>query len=123
MSKILLIEDDASLGPALKKSLENEGHEITLCTNLTSARENKYSDYELILLDWMLPDGQGIDLLKEIQNSTPVIMLTARADLIDKVLGLEGGANDYITKPFEPRELLARIRVQLRNTSPQKQEK
>jgi DNA-binding response OmpR family regulator len=65
----------------------------------------------------MLPDGQGIDLLRELRNKknmTPVIILTAKADLIDKVLGLETGANDYLTKPFEPRELLARIHVQER---------
>ena len=65
----------------------------------------------------MLPDGEGIDYLKEIKGETPIIMLTARADLIDKVLGLEGGASDYLTKPFEPRELIARIRVQLRSAS------
>ena len=114
MKKILLVEDDASLGPALKKSLEGEGYELDLATSLTSAKTRALGQYDLILLDWMLPDGQGIDLLKEIKDKTPVIMLTARTDLIDKVLGLESGASDYLTKPFEPRELLARIRVQLR---------
>ncbi len=114
MKKILLIEDDASLGPALLKSLSQEGYLITLAPSLSKAREEKISDYDLVLLDWMLPDGQGIDLLKDVPNEVPTIMLTARTDLIDKVLGLESGANDYITKPFEPRELLARIRVQLR---------
>jgi len=114
MNKILLVEDDQSLGPALKKTLEAQSYHVQLCPNLALARENNYSDYDLILLDWMLPDGQGIDLLKDIDGKVPVIMLTARADLIDKVLGLESGANDYLTKPFESRELLARIRVQLR---------
>lgn len=115
MIKILLVEDDNSLGPMIKQTLEKESYQITLCQNLSLARENDYSKFDLILLDWMLPDGQGIDLLKEINKQAPVIMLTARTDLIDKVIGLESGANDYITKPFEPRELLARIRVQLRN--------
>jgi DNA-binding response OmpR family regulator len=114
MSSILLIEDDESLGPALKKSLETEGYSVKLCQTLKSAKEEEIKSYSLVLLDWMLPDGQGIDLLKEIGHIVPTIMLTARADLIDKIIGLEGGASDYINKPFEPRELLARIRVQLR---------
>lgn len=120
MNKILLVEDDSSLGPAIQNTLRSEGYEVKLCPSLNCAREVLKENHSLILLDWMLPDGQGIDLLKDIQNQVPVIMLTARADLIDKVLGLESGANDYITKPFEPRELLARIRVQLRNYSSQK---
>ncbi len=114
MKKILLVEDDKSLGPTLKETLIREGYEVKLCENLNEARTQKFSDFSLILLDWMLPDGQGVDLLKDINHIVPVIMLTARTDLIDKVLGLESGANDYVTKPFEPRELLARIRVQLR---------
>ena len=84
------------------------------------------NDYDIIILDWMLPDGNGIDFLKELRQAqflAPVIMLTAKTELIDKILGLESGANDYITKPFEPRELLARIRVQLRNISTNIQKK
>ena len=115
MNKILLIEDDSSLGPAIKSTLTQEGYQVDLSENLEKARVSLKEEYDLVLLDWMLPDGQGVDLLKEINFKVPVIMLTARADLIDKVLGLESGANDYITKPFEPRELLARIRVQLRD--------
>jgi len=114
VEKILLVEDDKSLGPALAQSLKSEGYDVTLCETLTLAKESKFSEYSLILLDWMLPDGQGIDLLKIVNNQAPVIMLTARTDLIDKVLGLESGASDFITKPFEPRELISRIRVQLR---------
>ncbi|MAX67852.1 MAG: response regulator transcription factor [Bacteriovoracaceae bacterium] len=115
MTKILLIEDDHSLGPTLKKTLGQEGYEVKLCKNIAEAQEEDFQDYSLVLLDWMLPDGQGIDLLKHI-SGPPIIMLTARTDVIDKVLGLETGADDYITKPFEPRELLARIRVQLRKS-------
>lgn len=119
MSKILLVEDDDSLGTSLKGYLTDEGHEVTWAQSLEIAREKK-GDEEIVILDWMLPDGQGIDFLKEIRNdgkTIPVIMLTARDDLIDKVIGLESGANDYMTKPFEPRELIARIRVQLRDHS------
>jgi DNA-binding response OmpR family regulator len=115
--KILIVEDDENLGISLKKFFMNEGHIVTWVDTLEKARAENTKDYSLAVLDWMLPDGQGIDFLREIRKSntiTPVIMLTARTELIDKVLGLETGANDYLTKPFEPRELLARARVQLR---------
>ncbi len=118
MAKILLVEDDVNLGASLEKYLRGEGQVVLWAKNLATARELHKESPSLIILDWMLPDGQGIDFLREKQarhDSTPVIMLTAKTDLIDKVLGLESGANDYLTKPFEPRELLARIRVQERN--------
>lgn len=117
MSKILIVEDDQNLGLSLKKFFEDEGHTTTLATSIAEA-ENKLDNlFEIIILDWMLPDGQGIDFLKKIrpQIQIPVIMLTARTELIDKIVGLENGANDYMTKPFEPRELMARVRVQLRD--------
>ena len=118
MSKILMVEDDDTLGSSLKRFLQDEGHEVTWSKSLGDASsEGLKSEPELVILDWMLPDGQGIDFLREIRSSNkglPVIMLTARTEVIDKVLGLESGANDYLTKPFEPRELIARIRVQLR---------
>jgi DNA-binding response OmpR family regulator len=120
MKNILLVEDDENLGDSLKKYLQNEGYKITLARNLSEGRTLKEEKNDLIILDWMLPDGQGIDFLKELRkekNPTPIIMLTARTEVIDKVLGLESGANDYLTKPFEPRELIARIRVQLRQES------
>lgn len=118
MPRILLVEDDFNLGNSIKETLGKEGFDIKLVDSLEMARQEDPHNYNIILLDWMLPDGQGIDLLRELraqQVTQPVIMLTARADLIDKVLGLESGANDYVTKPFEPRELVARIRVQLRD--------
>jgi len=117
MSKLLLIEDDKILGDSLQECLQNEGFEVDLANSLERGREHLKNSYDLLILDWMLPDGQGIELLRELagQKSTPpVIMLTARSDLIDRVLGLEMGASDYVTKPFETRELVARIRVQLR---------
>ncbi len=121
MEKILLTEDDSSLGNSLSVHLKSEGFDVIWVQNLQDTtqalNDNKIN---LLILDWMLPDGQGIDYLKSLrqtQKSLPVIMLTARAELIDKIVGLESGANDYITKPFEPRELIARIRVQLRDKS------
>tara|TARA_R110002072_G_scaffold64203_3_gene159467 strand:+ start:77146 stop:77817 length:672 start_codon:yes stop_codon:yes gene_type:complete len=120
MIECLIVEDDRTLGDSLKKYLEGEGYKVSLCENLESARQQKFDKLEFVILDWMLPDGQGIDFLREVRQkdtNIPVIMLTARTEVVDKVLGLESGANDYITKPFEPRELMARIRVQLRNKS------
>jgi DNA-binding response OmpR family regulator len=118
MDKVLVVEDDENLGAGLTKFLSDEGYAVTHCKNLTDARKKfENNTFDISVLDWMLPDGQGIDFLNEIRTNSkshPVIMLTARTDLIDKVIGLEAGANDYITKPFEPRELIARIRVQLR---------
>ncbi len=118
MIDILLIEDDSNLGVSLKNYLEGEGYTLKLLTTLKEAYELDLSNFKIIILDWMLPDGQGLDFLKKIRQNIipiPVIMLTARAELIDKVIALESGANDYLTKPFEPRELVARIRVQLRD--------
>jgi len=118
MNDILLIEDDSNLGVSLKNYLEGEGYTLKLLTTLKEAQELDLSNFKIIILDWMLPDGQGLDFLKKIRQNIipiPVIMLTARAELIDKVIALESGANDYLTKPFEPRELVARIRVQLRD--------
>lgn len=117
MTPLLLIEDDLPLGKSVSEMLKAEGFDVTWSQNLAEARANKEKEYQLIILDWMLPDGQGIDFLRDFRKDnthTPVIMLTARTELVDKVLGLETGANDYLTKPFEPRELVARIRVQLR---------
>lgn len=118
--KVLLVEDDVNLGPSIQKYLQGEGMEPRLVNNLGDAREQTIDDFDIVILDWMLPDGQGIDFLRDTRknNSTiPFIILTARTELVDKILGLETGANDYMTKPFEPRELAARIRVQLREAN------
>jgi DNA-binding response OmpR family regulator len=116
--RVLLVEDDPALGKSVPRFLEGEGFEVRLAANLEQARrELGVFAPEVVVLDWMLPDGQGIDFLKGMRgwgSRAPVILVTARAELVDKVLGLESGANDYVTKPFEPRELVARIRVQLR---------
>jgi DNA-binding response OmpR family regulator len=117
MENLMLIEDDLNLGASLQQFLKDEGYAVVWVKTLFEAEQKLHPDLKLIILDWKLPDGQGIDLLKDLRdkkNFIPVIMLTARTELIDKVIGLESGAHDYMTKPFEPRELLARIRVQLR---------
>jgi DNA-binding response OmpR family regulator len=116
--KIFLIEDDRNLSDSLKQYLERELYHVTTADTYAEATQKNPQLFDLIILDWNLTDGQGLDLLKSWRLKglkTPTIFLTAKADLTDKVLSLESGASDYITKPFEPRELLARIRVQLRN--------
>jgi DNA-binding response OmpR family regulator len=117
MARLLLVEDDESLQQSLTDYLKREGYQVELAPDLKAAEEKCRDQMDLVILDWMLPDGQGIDLLTGIRKNgqqIPVIFLTARSELIDKVLALEMGANDYLTKPFEPRELLARVRAQLR---------
>jgi DNA-binding response OmpR family regulator len=119
MKSILLVEDDKNLSDSLTLYLKNEGFSVESVRTLAEARLKLKNDPPLVILDWMLPDGQGIDLLKELHQQSPqipIILLTSRTELVDKVVGLESGASDYLTKPFEPRELCARIRVQLRKT-------
>jgi DNA-binding response OmpR family regulator len=119
MSRILVVEDDVHVAASLETLLVNEGHEVTLAKTIAEAHRLLDSSIELVLLDWMLPDGQGVDALKEWRKKTnvPVIFVTARADVVDRVVGLEIGADDYVTKPFEGRELLARIKARLRGKS------
>lgn len=117
MPKILLVEDEVNVRAALCDYLTQQQLEVVEASSFKEAQLRISQNPDLILLDWMLKDGQGIELLREWRKkgiNTPCIMLTARTDLVDKIVGLELGANDYLTKPFEPRELLARIHVQLR---------
>jgi two-component system response regulator RegX3 len=115
--RILLIEDEESISEPLARALERDGFEVetaeTAAGGLAAFRERVP---ELVLLDVMLPDGDGRDVLREIRSTsrTPVVMLTARGDELDRVLGLELGADDYVTKPFSAAELAARIRAVLR---------
>ena len=123
MTKILIVEDELSIRIPLVEYLKKEGFEILTADTLAEAEKKLSENPSLVLLDWMLPDGQGIELLRNWRQRgllIPTILLTARTELIDKVVGLELGANDYLTKPFEPRELVARIRVQLRQISGQR---
>jgi len=115
--KILLVDDEPTLCENLSRFLHSEGFQVVEATGLSEAKDMDLKDVQLILLDWMLQDGSGLDLLRWWRSQgvqLPVIFLTAKVDVVDKVLGLESGSNDYVTKPFDPRELLARIRVHLR---------
>jgi DNA-binding response OmpR family regulator len=116
MSRILVVEDDVHVAASLEALLQHEGHHVTIARTIADAHRLLDSSIELVLLDWMLPDGQGVDALKVWRHKTdvPVIFVTARADVVDRVVGLEIGADDYVTKPFEGRELLARIKARLR---------
>lgn len=117
MTHLLVVEDDPSIAMPLMTYLLSRGFRAVHAPSLAEAtRQIAENAFDAIILDWALPDGDGVAWLRTRKGSTPVIMLTARADLIDKVLGLEGGANDYLTKPFEPRELEARIHAQIRSS-------
>lgn len=119
MSTILIVEDEAQVAASLRELLEREGYAVHLAGSVAEARRalaNAALGLDAMLLDWRLPDGEGIDLLKELRRTSelPVLMVTARVEVIDRVLGLEIGADDYVTKPVEPRELLARLKARLR---------
>lgn len=120
MPKILIVEDEPSMRLGLKDNLEYESYEVEIAEDGQVGLEKIHSSkYDLILLDVMLPKISGFDVCKTLRkegNTTPVILLTAKGEEIDKVLGLELGADDYITKPFSLRELLARIKAVLRRS-------
>lgn len=119
---ILLIDDDIELCALLEEYLADEGLELETCHEGLSGLERALSQkYALILLDVMLPGCNGFEVLKKIrkQSDVPVLMLTARGDEIDRIVGLEIGADDYLGKPFNPRELIARIRAIFRRTQAQ----
>ncbi|WP_334471273.1 envelope stress response regulator transcription factor CpxR [Arsenophonus sp. PmNCSU2021_1] len=119
MHKILLVDDDRELSSLLKELLEMEGFSVIIAYDGEQALTLLDSTIDLLLLDIMMPKKNGIDTLKEIrrQYQIPVIMLTARGSDLDRVLGLELGADDYLPKPFNDRELVARIRALLRRSN------
>ena len=124
MVRILIIEDEKEMAEGLKDNFEFEGYDVSIAGDgekgLALAQAHPP---DLILLDVMLPRKSGFDVCKELRHlglTTPVIMLTARGQEIDKVLGLELGADDYITKPFSVRELLSRVKAVLRRSGPEK---
>lgn len=120
VTKILVVDDERSIAEILKYSLEKEGYKVCLAFDGEEALSQIAQDaFDLLLLDIMLPGKDGFQVCKEIrlsQNRLPVIMLTAKEDEIDKVVGLELGADDYITKPFSVREVIARVKAVLRRT-------
>jgi two-component system, OmpR family, response regulator MtrA len=115
--RVLIVDDDAALSEMLTIVLRNEGFEPLVCATgdraIGMVREHRP---ELVLLDLMLPGKDGIDVCREIraESGVPIVMLTAKNDTVDVVLGLESGADDYIIKPFKPKELVARIRARMR---------
>ena len=120
MSKILLVDDDIELTDLLAEVLRLTGFEVEIANNGQEALDKLNSSHQLVLLDVMMPVLNGIETLKKIRQTSnvPVMMLTARGEEIDRVLGLELGADDYLPKPFNDRELVARIKAILRRVSP-----
>lgn len=114
---ILVVDDEQAIVDILRSNLEREGYDVEAAYDGLEAVERATSrDYDLILLDCMLPNMDGFDVCRKLRQTitTPIIMITAKSEEIDKVLGLELGADDYITKPFSMREVLARVKAHLR---------
>jgi two-component system response regulator CpxR len=123
MERVLVVDDDAELCQLVTRYLTREGFEIGWAPNGAVGVERALTEnFALIMLDVMMPGTDGFDVLRRIrqQSRTPVLMLTARGDTHDRVRGLEMGADDYLPKPFEPAELVARIRAILRRSAPQR---
>ena len=122
MNELLLIDDDCELCDLLSRWLSQEGFQVSACHDGQSARALlRQSNPAAIILDVMLPDGSGLDLLKHLRREhpeLPVLMLSARGEPLDRILGLELGADDYLAKPCDPRELTARLRAVLRRSLP-----
>ncbi|NLU03232.1 response regulator transcription factor [Pseudomonas lundensis] len=122
MSDLLLIDDDQELCELLTSWLSQEGFHVRACHDGLSARKALIeSSPDAVVLDVMLPDGSGLELLKQLRNDhpdLPVLMLSARGEPLDRILGLELGADDYLAKPCDPRELTARLRAVLRRSHP-----
>ena len=119
--KILVVDDEKLLVKGIKFNLENEGYEVDACYDGESAVEMaRTGDYNLILLDLMLPGIDGYQVCREIRtkSNVPIIMLSAKGEVFDKVLGLELGADDYIMKPFDSKEMVARVKAVLRRYQP-----
>lgn len=119
-NKILIVEDEKPISDIVKFNLEKEGYEIiTAFDGIDGYTKGIANDIDLILLDIMLPSLDGFEVCKKIRekSSVPIIMVTAKEEEVDKILGLELGADDYITKPFSLRELIARVKANLRRTS------
>jgi two-component system response regulator QseB len=118
--RILIVEDDPAIGSGVAASLAAAGYVADVCTTLARARAALGAEaFDLVLLDLGLPDGDGLDWLRELRKAgrdLPVLITTARDTLPDRVGGLDEGADDYLVKPFEPEELLARIRAALRRS-------
>lgn len=121
MNKILVVEDEQKLAKFLELELQCEGYEVIVNSDgVTALKTAKESNPDLILLDWMLPDISGLEVCRQLRtfgSKTPIILLTAKDDIEDRVAGLDAGADDYIAKPFSLQELLARFRAHLRKSN------
>jgi len=119
--KILIIEDEYSLADAIAETLQKENYTTKIVTNGEDGEDEALTGiYDLILLDVMLPKKDGFEILRNLKNekiNTPIIMITAKSEMSDKLKGLENGIDDYITKPFHMRELIARIKIVLKRNS------
>jgi two-component system catabolic regulation response regulator CreB len=118
MSRILVVEDEPTIADAIEYALSTEGLQVIRASTLQAARE-QLTAIDLVVLDVQLPDGSGFDWCRTLRETSlvPVIFLTSRSSEIDRVVGLELGADDYVVKPFSPRELSARVRAVLRRTA------
>jgi two-component system alkaline phosphatase synthesis response regulator PhoP len=121
MKRILVVEDEAAIAFGLQLDLKTEGYDVEIASDGESALERARKEtFDLILLDVMLPGKDGFEVCRELRRGeckTPIILLTAKAQEAEKVLGLELGADDYVTKPFSPRELRARVKAALRRAA------
>lgn len=112
--RLLLLEDDTILGDGLAEFLRAEGHVVDWCKRLLDVRGLQGEPYDVLLVDWQLPDGSGLDWIRTLRSkgdATPILMMTARDLLSDRIKGLDTGADDYLVKPFAPEELVARLRA------------
>ena len=125
--KILLVDDEKELTVPLSKVLSHEGYQVDVADNgRDGSKLAQNNNYDLLILDWMLPKKSGLEICRELRSrslNTPVLFLTAKDTIDDRVLGLDAGADDYIIKPFELRELLARVRALLRRVPHSEQNK
>src|SRR4051812_47629906 len=120
MALVLLVEDERAIAESLEFALRRDGFQVLHAGTLAAA-QTALGQCDLVVLDLMLPDGSGFDLLRDMRESglrTPVIILPSREEEAARVAGLEGGADDYVTKPFSPREVVARVRAVLRRVAP-----
>jgi DNA-binding response OmpR family regulator len=127
-ARVLLIDDDQRLSAMVRDYLQAHGLAVIAAGDLSQGRALlQRESFDALVLDLMLPDGDGLDLTRELRadgrlRGLPLLMLTARGEPMDRIIGLELGADDYLPKPFEPRELLARLRALLRRTQPQEED-
>jgi DNA-binding response OmpR family regulator len=121
MKKILVVDDEQKIVEIIKAYLEKDGYQVITAFDGKAALEAVFSQHpELVILDLMLPEISGWDVCRSIRKKSevPIIMLTARDETTDKIIGLEMGADDYVTKPFDPKELVSRVKAVLRRTEP-----